>query len=50
MAGNDKNATVSLPVRGAWVEMFADRHKYPSKKSLPVRGAWVEIFRTVPPC
>ena len=34
----------SLPVRGAWVEiflLFASRRLKPS--SLPVRGAWVEI-------
>ena len=36
---------LSLPVRGAWIEM---RKLPPSRPkglmSLPVRGAWIEIF------
>ena len=35
---------LSLPVRGAWVEMRAkDADILMLAKSLPVRGAWVEI-------
>ena len=37
---------LSLPVRGAWVEMPFRRLVRPSAgESLPVRGAWVEIER-----
>ena len=35
---------LSLPVRGAWVEI--DGHAHPerhTRPSLPVRGAWVEM-------
>ena len=35
---------VSLPVRGAWVEMPALRCRSAPCPSLPVRGAWVEIY------
>ena len=35
---------MSLPVRGAWVEMEDVTHWFRrSWRSLPVRGAWVEI-------
>ena len=33
----------SLPVRGAWVEIFRGYTAPPGIVSLPVRGAWVEI-------
>ena len=33
----------SLPVRGAWVEIFAPPSGRFRTGSLPVRGAWVEI-------
>ena len=33
----------SLPVRGAWVEMFASSISSQITESLPVRGAWVEM-------
>ena len=38
---------MSLPVRGAWIEMRAVL-KMPHKlaKSLPVRGAWIEMHKT----
>ena len=37
---------MSLPVRGAWVEIsFAQKSLQKIQKSLPVRGAWVEIGR-----
>ena len=34
----------SLPVRGAWIEIGALRHRRKRWESLPVRGAWIEIF------
>ena len=34
---------LSLPVRGAWIEMHENRVFPVIKKSLPVRGAWIEI-------
>ena len=33
----------SLPVRGAWIEIFLSGHGAPLDLSLPVRGAWIEI-------
>ena len=37
---------LSLPVRGAWVEMYIGLNdKDEKRQSLPVRGAWVEIMR-----
>ena len=38
----------SLPVRGAWIEIFsAICSGRISTPSLPVRGAWIEIFMPV---
>ena len=35
---------MSLPVRGAWIEMCYERGTItPEITSLPVRGAWIEI-------
>ena len=34
---------LSLPVRGAWVEITGERSPKPLQPSLPVRGAWVEM-------
>ena len=34
---------LSLPVRGAWVEIKKHLISGSTKMSLPVRGAWVEI-------
>ena len=34
---------LSLPVRGAWVEISTFADLLGSARSLPVRGAWVEI-------
>ena len=39
-----QSAIVSLPVRGAWVEMPFRRLVRPLRGSLPVRGAWVEML------
>ena len=36
---------LSLPVRGAWVEISALEKIGTRPASLPVRGAWVEIDR-----
>ena len=36
-------AAESLPVRGAWIEMLADKLGGKYITSLPVRGAWIEI-------
>ena len=36
---------VSLPVRGAWIEILLQRRVLQDKReSLPVRGAWIEII------
>ena len=36
---------LSLPVRGAWIEIFViDDMLHDSSLSLPVRGAWIEIY------
>ena len=37
--------TLSLPVRGAWIEICDDVPESRIFASLPVRGAWIEIFR-----
>ena len=34
---------VSLPVRGAWIEMTSLLQNAKLQLSLPVRGAWIEI-------
>ena len=36
---------MSLPVRGAWVEIGKATKSEPDMSSLPVRGAWVEMTR-----
>ena len=33
----------SLPVRGAWIEMYFPMARPAMSLSLPVRGAWIEI-------
>ena len=35
----------SLPVRGAWIEIFCFSFARPLITSLPVRGAWIEMMR-----
>ena len=37
-------ADVSLPVRGAWIEIAITLKGAESFTSLPVRGAWIEII------
>ena len=39
----EKSQNESLPVRGAWVEIFRGGACASPSVSLPVRGAWVEI-------
>ena len=34
---------MSLPVRGAWIEIRHPAGLHMSRLSLPVRGAWIEI-------
>ena len=34
---------MSLPVRGAWIEIGFMAGKIAQNASLPVRGAWIEI-------
>ena len=34
---------MSLPVRGAWIEISLHKYHSNHKASLPVRGAWIEI-------
>ena len=36
---------LSLPVRGAWIEMQACACAYGGFQSLPVRGAWIEMWK-----
>ena len=40
---NRQCAIMSLPVRGAWIEISAARRISSVRSSLPVRGAWIEI-------
>ena len=35
---------LSLPMRGAWIEMYLIAHIIISLTSLPMRGAWIEIL------
>ncbi len=41
-------AKLSLPVRGAWIEILRVVGQSAKVVSLPVRGAWIEIFWTTP--
>ena len=34
---------MSLPVRGAWIEIVCSCPRFVPAASLPVRGAWIEI-------
>ena len=39
-------ARMSLPMRGAWIEMWAELKRLnDGVMSLPMRGAWIEIER-----
>ena len=41
---------LSLPVRGAWIEINMRQIEAEFDTSLPVRGAWIEIFPTTAIC
>ena len=43
--GAERGLCLSLPVRGAWIEIRLSRASLFFFVSLPVRGAWIEIFR-----
>ena len=44
----DAGLLVSLPVRGAWIEILPVRsHRRRLALSLPVRGAWIEMPKMV---
>ena len=38
---------VSLPSRGAWIEIAVHRTWPRTAESLPSRGAWIEIMKTL---
>ena len=38
---------MSLPSRGAWIEMWLVVWVYESNRSLPSRGAWIEIYNSL---
>ncbi len=38
---------VSLPLRGAWIEIISSPRTGPHSRSLPLRGAWIEIVGDV---
>ena len=40
---NAMHQRMSLPVRGAWIEIPCPRTVRTARPSLPVRGAWIEI-------
>ena len=40
---------LSLPMRGAWIEMLSSFISSLLRKSLPMRGAWIEILRVREP-
>ena len=37
--------TLSLPVRGEWIEILPWSRKRQKRSSLPVRGEWIEMAR-----
>ena len=39
----DEHRVLSLPVRGAWIEITSLTITANAHRSLPVRGAWIEI-------
>ena len=38
---------LSLPMRGAWIEISLTKYSRAIVMSLPMRGAWIEIVVTV---
>ena len=43
----DGDGKTSLPVRGAWIEIWQVGTPEQQRRSLPVRGAWIEIWYTI---
>jgi len=43
MSEYTEDGTVSLPMRGAWIEMVLNTKMQEVGLSLPMRGAWIEI-------
>ena len=39
-------AVLSLPMRGAWIEIALAAKSYGELSSLPMRGAWIEIGKS----
>jgi len=39
---------LSLPARGAWIEIYGGAVSEGLAMSLPARGAWIEITPTLP--
>ena len=44
------STVTSLPVRGAWIEIYYIAPMATSCTSLPVRGAWIEISVAADDC
>ena len=44
MIGLGVTGFLSLPVRGAWIEIDDRKCLFAVLASLPVRGAWIEMF------
>ena len=42
--GTLKTIAMSLPVRGAWIEIGISLSTLYATQSLPVRGAWIEMM------
>lgn len=42
---NLKEGSESLPMRGAWIEMYMSSLCASSAMSLPMRGVWIEILK-----
>ena len=47
MPKSAKRNGMSLPVRGAWIEIPRRRCHTARRESLPVRGAWIEMQRSM---
>ena len=45
--GSVSSGEMSLPVRGAWIEIANTGATADSVTSLPVRGAWIEMSRGI---
>ena len=43
----EAESLLSLPVRGAWIEINQEGLRARNRRSLPVRGAWIEMITIV---